>query len=142
MTPPQAHTGPTHTGPTPAGRRWQWRSPGVVSSVPSTRRKLRHLLDGTGLSSDEIEDLVLAASEAAINAVEHSPPSQPFFDVCVEFAGGVVTILVRDHGRWRPPVPDSYRGRGLAMMCALADTTVTPGEHGTTVAIRSRRSGS
>ncbi|MBM7804380.1 anti-sigma regulatory factor (Ser/Thr protein kinase) [Geodermatophilus bullaregiensis] len=110
--------------------------------MPSTRRRLRRLLDGTGLPSDEVEDLVLAASEAAINAVEHSHSSEPFFEVCVEIAHGVVTILVQDHGRWRPPVPDSSRGRGLAMMHALADTTVTPGEHGTTVVIRSRRPGS
>jgi anti-sigma regulatory factor (Ser/Thr protein kinase) len=75
--------------------------------------------------------------EAATNAVDHAQhPEMPFFDVFVESGSGVVTVEVRDHGGWQEPTPSSYRGRGLAMMRALTDTTITAGTHGTTVTIR------
>ena len=106
------------------------------------RRELRGFLDATALSADAIEDLVLAASEAANNAIEHAQqPTKPFFDVCAVVDDGAVTIVIRDHGGWRQPTSPSIRGRGLAMMGALADTTVTAGSHGTTVTIRSRHAG-
>jgi anti-sigma regulatory factor (Ser/Thr protein kinase) len=106
------------------------------------RRELRGFLDATALSADAIEDLVLAASEAANNAIEHAQqPTKSFFDVCAVVDDGAVTIVIRGHGGWRQPTSPSSRGRGLAMMEALADTTVTAGSHGTTVTIRSRHAG-
>jgi anti-sigma regulatory factor (Ser/Thr protein kinase) len=106
------------------------------------RQELRGFLDDTAWPADVVEDLVLAASEAANNAVEHAqPPTEPFFDVCAAVDDDAVTIVVRDHGAWRQPTSPSVRGRGLAMMRALADTTVTAGPHGTTVTIRRRRAG-
>jgi anti-sigma regulatory factor (Ser/Thr protein kinase) len=75
---------------------------------------------------------------AANNAIEHAQqPTKPFFDVCAVVDDGAVTIVIRDHGGWRAAdVPVEPRTR-LAMMEALADTTVTAGSHGTTVTIRS-----
>jgi anti-sigma regulatory factor (Ser/Thr protein kinase) len=126
---------------TPHGRCYEWRLRSVASSVSRMRRGLRDLLDQAGLSYDEIEDLVLAASEAAANAVDHARSREPFFDVCTEVTNRAVTIVIQDHGLWRPPTPDSDRGRGLRMMHALADTTVAARANGTTVTIRHRRSG-
>jgi anti-sigma regulatory factor (Ser/Thr protein kinase) len=127
---------------TPDGQRCEWRLPSVLSSVRGMRRELRGFLDATALSADAIEDLVLAASEAANNAIEHAQqPTKPFFDVCAVVDDGVVTIVIRDHGGWRQPTSPSIRGRGLAMMEALGDTTVTAGSHGTTVTIRSCHAG-
>jgi hypothetical protein len=64
---------------------------------------------------------------------------EPFFDVFIEIADGLVTIVVRDHGQWQQPTSDPYRGRGLAMMRVLADTTVRTRPHGTTVTMRNYR---
>ena len=131
-----------HSDLSPGGRRCEWRLRSVESAVPWMRRQLRAFLDDTGLSDDEREDLVLAACEAATNAVEHAQqPTEPFFDVCAEITDGLLTIVVQDHGQWREPTSSQYRGRGLAMMCILADTTVTSRTHGTTVTLRNHRGG-
>jgi anti-sigma regulatory factor (Ser/Thr protein kinase) len=120
----------------------KWRFPSVLASVPQMRWGLRGFLYDSALSYDEAEDLLLAASEAANNAVEHAQqPTEPFFDVSTEVEDGRVTIVIQDHGGWHQQTSSPDRGRGLAMMRALADTTVTPCSHGTTVTIRSRCTG-
>jgi anti-sigma regulatory factor (Ser/Thr protein kinase) len=134
---------PSATAPwdlSPDGRRREWHLRTVESSVTALRRGLSAFLDTVGLSDDEFYDLILAVSEAATNAVEHAQhPTEPFFDVSAEVDDGRVTIVVHDHGRWLPPRSSLYRGRGLAMMRVLADTTVEAGTHGTTVTIRNHR---
>jgi anti-sigma regulatory factor (Ser/Thr protein kinase) len=121
----------------PDGQRREWRLRTVESSIPSFRRELTAFLGTTGLSDDAFYDLLLAASEAASNAVDHPQhPTEPFFDVVAEIDGETVTIVVQDHGRWLQPTPSAHRGRGLAMMRVLADTTVTMGNQGTTVTLR------
>lgn len=125
--------------PLPACRRG-WRLPSVPSSVPLLRRGLRAFLEDAERSHEELEDLVLATCEAATNAQEHAQrATEAFFDVAVQIVDDVVTIVVTDHGQWRPPTPSPHRGRGLAMMRVLADTTVVPGPHGTTVTLRTHR---
>ncbi len=127
-------------GLSPDGRRCEWRLRSVESAIPSMRRELRAFIADSDLSEDEREDLVLAACEAGTNAVEHAQqPMKPFFDVYIQIADGLVTIVVRDHGQWQQPTSDPYRGRGLAMMRVLADTTVTTRPHGTTVTMRNFR---
>jgi anti-sigma regulatory factor (Ser/Thr protein kinase) len=121
----------------PDGRRREWRLRTVEGSVRIIRQELSAFLDTIGLSDDEFYDVILAASEAATNAVEHAQhPAEPFFDVSAEVDDGEVTIVVQDHGRWLPPRSSLYRGHGLAMMRVLADTTVEARTHGTTVTIR------
>jgi anti-sigma regulatory factor (Ser/Thr protein kinase) len=125
--------------PVLAGWRWQWRLVSLPNSVRGMRQDLYDALDTTALSADAVDDLVLAASEAANNAVEHAQrPTEPFFDVCLEVDGHAVTVTIRDHGTWRQPRIPTVRGRGLAMMDALAETTVTASVRGTTVTIRCR----
>jgi anti-sigma regulatory factor (Ser/Thr protein kinase) len=129
-----------HGEPAPDARRSEWRFPADRSSVTSMRWELRSLLGDTELSLNEVEDLVLAVSEAANNAVEHAQdPTEPFFDVSTEIDGCAVTVVVQDHGQWRRATPDPQRGRGLGMMRALADTSVTARPNGTTVTIRNHR---
>jgi anti-sigma regulatory factor (Ser/Thr protein kinase) len=120
----------------------EWHMPSVLSSIPLLRWGMRAFLDDVGRSFDEREDLVLATCEAGTNAVEHAEqPTEPFFDVTCSIVDDLVVIVVMDHGRWRPPTASAFRGRGLAMMRLLADTTVEPGPHGTTVTLRSCRVG-
>jgi anti-sigma regulatory factor (Ser/Thr protein kinase) len=103
------------------------------------RVELRSLLELTGLSDEQLEDLILAAGEAASNAVEHaSRPTLPCFDVLAEVGQERARIVVQDHGGWRPPTAGGDRGRGLQMIGALADAALTIGARGTTVVLRSR----
>jgi anti-sigma regulatory factor (Ser/Thr protein kinase) len=141
--PPSAHVaGPaTDSQITSSDSHREWRLSSVTSSVPFLRRELRAFLDGAGLSHEELEDLVLATCEATTNAVEHAQHStEPFVDVATRVIDDGVIIVVTDHGQWRPPTPSPYRGRGLAMMRLLADTSLVLGPHGTTVILRNHRS--
>jgi signal transduction histidine kinase/DNA-binding response OmpR family regulator len=117
-----------------------WRFPSRPSSIPVLRRRLRALLLDAGLDDDRVYDLVLAACEAATNAVEHAQdPVEPVVDVRVTLDDGAVEIAVRDHGQWRERTSSMDRGRGSMLMSAFADITAVPGPAGTTVTIRSPR---
>ncbi len=124
----------------PDGRRRDWRLPATESSLVLLRRGLSAFLRGAALSDDERYDLLLAVGEAASNAIEHAgDPSEPFVDVVAQVGDAGITITVCDHGQWRDATPGTYRGRGLAMMRVLVDTTIDAGATGTTVTLRSHR---
>jgi anti-sigma regulatory factor (Ser/Thr protein kinase) len=109
----------------------------VSSSIPALRRRLRTLFTEAALDEERAYDLVLAACEAATNAVEHAQdPTEPFIDVAAEVVDGRVEIAVRDYGRWRERVPSMDRGRGSMLMSAVGEITATPSPAGTTVLIR------
>ena len=119
-------------------RRREWRLPATTLSVPLLRRGLDAFLRVALLSADERYDLLLAACEAASNAIEHARhPTEPFFEVLAEISDTGMTIVICDHGQWRDAPAGTHRGRGLRMMWLLADTTVAAGRHGTTVTLRS-----
>jgi anti-sigma regulatory factor (Ser/Thr protein kinase) len=120
------------------GYRWQrWSQPAEASSVPCLRQSLRAVLNDTRLSPDQEADLLLAVGEAVSNAIEHAQNStRSCVDMTVEVADGRVTVEVTDYGEWRRGPTGPHRGRGLAMLKALADTTVTTTPTGTTVTIR------
>jgi anti-sigma regulatory factor (Ser/Thr protein kinase) len=121
--------------------RERWRFAATARTIPALRRALRRVLTEAGLDEDHAHDLLLAACEAATNAIEHAQdPTEPFFDVTAEALGGTVTITVRDYGQWRERVPSMDRGRGSTLMSAFADITARPGPEGTTVVIRAPRS--
>lgn len=90
--------------------------------------------------------LVLSAGELCANSVEHAYPGAS--DGAVEVAvsrdsGGIVTLVVRDRGRWRPPPADpGHRGRGLAIVRSLmTEVEIDEATDGTTVSVRYRPSG-
>jgi hypothetical protein len=123
----------------PWWQRRQWRWPSVPTSIRAMRQELHPLLDLTGRPDDEMDDLVLAASEAAANAVEHARlPRLPFFDVLAEVGAGWARIVVQDHGHWGAPTVGGHRGRGLQMIGVLADATLTVAARGTTVVLCNR----
>jgi len=83
---------------------------------------------------------VLAACEAAANAVEHAVhPTEHFFDLTAQTDDGRVEIVVHDYGRWRNESTRGDGGRGLLMMSTLAAVTLTSGPSGTTVTLRRLR---
>ena len=141
---PAAPVGPwppvsTASAGPPWWQRRQWRWPSVPTAPRAMRLELRPLLHSTGLPDDQLEDLILAAGEAAANAVEHARlPTLPFFDVLTEVGEDWALIVIQDHGRWGLRTAAGGRGRGLLMISLLADATLTVGPRGATVVLRSR----
>lgn len=115
------------------------------------RNRLRHWLTASFWPAGQLEDIVLAVSEAVSNAVEHAyldhqGPEVVEINGEVEVAPGGhrrVTVVVRDHGRWRPPpIDDENRRRGIPLMRACVETITigAPDDNrtGTSVVLRSR----
>jgi anti-sigma regulatory factor (Ser/Thr protein kinase) len=114
------------------------------------RHQLRRWLTTLSWPSGQLEDVVLAVSEAVSNATEHAYLDQ--LPGVVEINGRAettpggqrrVTVIVRDHGRWRPvPIDDENRRRGIPLMQACVDTVTIeqPDDtrSGTRVVLRSR----
>ena len=68
------------------------------------RRRLRAWLANRGVDHEEAADVVLAVSEACNNAIEHGYRDNGGGPVKVSLAaaeGGVLRIVVEDHGTWR-----------------------------------------
>ena len=100
----------------------------------------------------QIEELVLAVSEAVSNSVEHGyrvMPDAVDHSAAVEVRGRVVQepdgfrraeLTVRDHGGWREPVPGvSNRGHGMLIMRACVDRfSLDHSAAGTTVVLLGR----
>jgi len=128
---------PTETAPQQSRR--EWRLPCNAHLLRGLRLELRAFLDGTGLSGEELDDLVLATSEAVTNVIEHAQtPAAGFFDVLVDVDGTSVQVAVRDYGRWREPTPRDGPGHGLLLMQNLSALTITVEPRGTTVTLQNR----
>ena len=126
-----------------SSRRCTCGSRRVRTSSPWCARRCGRGWRAPGWRRATRELVVLAAGELCANSVEHAYP--PGSDAAVEVAlarepGGVLTLVVRDRGRWRPPPADpGDRGRGLGIVRALMHTVdVDPGGDGTTVSVRYR----
>ncbi|WP_198598130.1 ATP-binding protein, partial [Blastococcus atacamensis] len=139
---PVAEPAPVAAAPLPGEgeHRAQWQLPSDPASVTVVRRRLRALLHVAGVDDDQAYDLLLAACEAASNAIEHAQdPTEPVIEVAASVGDDLVEITVRDHGQWRERVPSMDRGRGSTLMSAFADVTATPSPEGTLVRISSPR---
>lgn len=119
----------------------------VAPSV--ARHQLRRWLSTLSWPSGQLEDIVLAVSEAVSNAAEHAyldqAPGVIEIDAWAEVTAGgqrQVTVVVGDHGRWRTaPMDDENRRRGIPLMRACMDTVTIeqPDDRsGTRVVLRSR----
>ena len=85
------------------------------------RRLLGRWLQQHGARPDEIAAITLACVEACANAIEHAyAPGVAYFELEASHADGLVTLSVRDTGRWRAP-RGSNRGRGLKIIAAAVD---------------------
>jgi anti-sigma regulatory factor (Ser/Thr protein kinase) len=92
--------------------------PQVLSQM---RRMLGRWLQEHGTEADEVAAITLACGEACANAIEHAyAPGVAYFELEALYADGVVTITVRDTGRWRAP-RGTNRGRGLKIIAAAVD---------------------
>ncbi|MGV9212995.1 ATP-binding protein [Micromonospora sp. RB23] len=117
----------------------QWTYASVPTSAATMRQDVRLALDGLDVDADVVEDLLLAASEAMNNAVEHAQrPSRPEVRVRLQVGDALVRISVRDFGTWRDRRPAMDRGRGALLMNAYGDVRLVSTGEGTTVTIERR----
>ncbi|MEY2425378.1 MAG: hypothetical protein QOI61_950 [Actinomycetota bacterium] len=103
-------------------------------AAPSALQRVRHdvaeVLDEEGVSSDRIEDTLLVLSELGTNAIHASGYGD---EVAVRLdmdRRGDVFVEVEDAGagfrlseQLRLPEPDDEHGRGLSIVCLVADET-------------------
>jgi len=95
--------------------------PACPASSPQLRQKLREFLEAVCIDGERIDDVLLAAGEAAGNAIAHAYRGR---DGMVRLRAYVyersLVVEVCDAGRWRLD-GDPERGRGLGIMRALVD---------------------
>jgi serine phosphatase RsbU (regulator of sigma subunit)/DNA-binding NarL/FixJ family response regulator/anti-sigma regulatory factor (Ser/Thr protein kinase) len=119
-------------------REFVLRLPSDATRLSVLRRRLEDFLVGHGVPEEDIFDLTVAVSEAAANAIEHPiDPAEPMITVeaAIEDDDAVV-VTVRDTGHWRTAVSGGFRGRGLALIGALTELSVSRGDGGTSVTLR------
>jgi anti-sigma regulatory factor (Ser/Thr protein kinase) len=123
--------------------------PAELSSLAPARMYLADLLATRGWA-DELDRVLLAASEGMSNAIEHGSRAGGSILVEVRLQAELAFVRVIDDGRPGAVVPtgspvdppiESHRGRGLVIMKRLADHyEVRPGPTGgTEVRLRFRR---
>jgi anti-sigma regulatory factor (Ser/Thr protein kinase) len=113
------------------------RLPAEPTRLSMLRRRLEGFLTAHDVPDDDAFDTIVAVSEAAANAIEHPvEPSEPFITVEATVDEEAVVVTVRDTGRWRSATATGLRGRGLALIGALAELAVLRSESGTAVTLR------
>src|SRR5215211_33998 len=91
------------------------------STLAPLRRMLRHWLASVGASRAELEDIVVAVSEAATNAIEHAyGPIEASYRVEGRLSADRVVVTLTDSGSWRER-RGAERGRGTHLMRELMD---------------------
>lgn len=114
--------------------------PAVPASLRALRREITAWAKAAGLPAAAVDDLQLAAGEAAANSAEHAYPDAPgTFDTTLRrMASGEIAVRVRDRGQWRPaPADPGFRGRGLQVIRAVGhDVRVSTDSGGTEVVFR------
>lgn len=100
------------------------------ASASRLRHSLRDYLGTLSLPRRVCDDLVLAAGEAANNAIAHGGRGSGCIEVTCRRSRDLVLLDVRDHGCGfdaagtdfsRPAGPESPHGRGLFLIRALTD---------------------
>ncbi len=120
-------------------------------SVPVMRRVLGDTLRGLGVDEEAVYDILLAATEACTNVLQHSGRDAPGYAVVasvgavgcqVEVADEGIGAAFPEPGRSEPPVTEiaqlAESGRGLAVMRACMDnvTLDSSPDRGTVVTLR------
>lgn len=103
--------------------RLRLSGPSLRGQLRSVRLRLAEWATGAGMDRDAVDDLVLAAYEALANVADHAYANGTG-DAWVDAdrcAPDELVVVVSDRGCWRPPPSDpGMRGRGMALISALA----------------------
>jgi anti-sigma regulatory factor (Ser/Thr protein kinase) len=119
--------------------------PADPASLSDIRRFVREQALGASLEWEAAEELTLAVSEAAANAIRHT--ETPSVTLATRRDDDCVIVEVQDRGIFdsRLPVPelDGPSGRGILLMTAFVDEVAinegTRQQPGTTVRLRKCR---
>ncbi|WP_328608575.1 ATP-binding protein [Amycolatopsis sp. NBC_00345] len=133
-------TGPTtgeRAAPPPEFRR---RVTATAEPLIELRRALARWASALGIAVELQEDVVMAGYEAMANTAEHAyrDGQAGVLDVVATMRNGRITVVVTDHGTWKPP-EDTHglRGRGLLLIRGLAhESEYAQRPDGTTVTMR------
>jgi anti-sigma regulatory factor (Ser/Thr protein kinase) len=118
-------------------REFVLRLPAEPTRLSVLRRRLEDFLVSNGVPENDVFDLTVAVSEAAANAIEHPvDPAEATITVEATLDDNAVVVSVRDTGHWRPSGAAGFRGRGLALIGALAELSVARADDGTVVTLR------
>jgi anti-sigma regulatory factor (Ser/Thr protein kinase) len=102
-------------------------SPTCLAGLRPVRSSLQEL-PGATIPGDVVDDLVLAVSEAATNAILYGSCYAQPVKVTIGVQGGGIEATIRDQGR--PPSRTaplmSLRGRGLWLIGQLVDECTLP----------------
>jgi PAS domain S-box-containing protein len=122
---------------TPSLRR---RIPARASELAPLRQALRRWLGESGVDDETTYDVVLAASEACANAMEHPIGRRDrFVEIEARLADGALLLHVRDTGSWRSEGAIPRRGRGLMLIRSVMDEVTITRSHAGTELRMSRR---
>lgn len=111
-----------------------------VRLLASIRAEMSAWLDDRQVRLEDRDAIVLAASEALANAIEHGYRDQTDGVVAVQarLSEGRIEVTVRDTGSWIPMRRHPDRGRGLAIIEKLMDWSEITTGRGTTVSMQRR----
>jgi anti-sigma regulatory factor (Ser/Thr protein kinase) len=113
------------------------RLPAEPTRLSVLRRRLEDFMTAHDVPEADRFDLTVAVSEAAANAIEHPvEPAEPVITIEASIADRVVTVTITDTGQWKPADSAGFRGRGLALIGALADLSVARTADGTAVTLQ------
>jgi anti-sigma regulatory factor (Ser/Thr protein kinase) len=115
--------------------------------LAQVRKLVERLAARSDLHRDEVDDFLTAVDEAVANAIRHGSPRGGDHDsvrVTGRSLADALVVEVEDHGKGFAipsapvmPSPDAPGGRGLPLMCALADTVeIASDQHGTRVTLK------
>lgn len=95
----------------------------TLTALGDVRRFVEEVAGEAHLPDDQTFNLMVAASEAAANAVEHSGREGDEIELRSAVEGGRLSVEVESPGEFilqaQPPQDRSHRGMGLALMAAL-----------------------
>jgi serine phosphatase RsbU (regulator of sigma subunit)/anti-sigma regulatory factor (Ser/Thr protein kinase) len=126
----------------PIAPHFRLRLPATPQVLAQIRQVMRRWLHAYDANEEDVAAITLACGEACANAIEHAySPAPTSFELEADFDDGLVTVSVRDGGRWRPAREDD-RGRGLLMIEATVDELeVRSTSEGTELVMRRRLRG-
>ena len=104
-------------------------------SVREARLAVADLARGAGMTDERINDLRLAVSEAATNAIQHGRDEGGDVSVRAHVAGRELRVWITDQGGgMRPHLESSGLGLGLPIIASLTDhLEIVSNDEGTTV---------
>ncbi|QXJ22735.1 ATP-binding protein [Actinomadura graeca] len=105
--------------------RFSLALPREALSIPVVRRVVGDSLRGLGVSEECVGDILVAASEACTNVIQHARATGDY-EVAGHVDDGVCSLKVMDWGHGPRPAPEdrgvlSESGRGIRIMRALVD---------------------